>query len=123
MDASAPAPVTAPAAEPVPGRHDPSGPSARPSVRAGWLVAGLGATLVLTSIAGVVSWGALTGGLRRGVEEHQTYRQPVSALTVQGGSGDIEVRGGAPAGTVEVDPAPRVGAGVVAPDPARDLVG
>lgn len=34
--------------------------------------------------------------------QHETYRQPVDALTFTGGSSDVMISGGAPAGTVEV---------------------
>ena len=46
------------------------------SSRPWWLVAGLGATLVLAGIAGVTTWGAATGGLWRSADQQQTYAQP-----------------------------------------------
>lgn len=73
-----------------------------PSVRRSWLVAGLGATLLLSSGFGVLSWDSLTGGLWRNMDQHETYTQPVGALTIAGGASDIEVRGGGPAGEVRV---------------------
>jgi len=103
--APAPAPVSAPAPVPDDRIHGDSldGPSpAPPSVRGSWMVAGLGATLLLSSIAGLLSWDSLTGGLWRNVDQRQTYEQPVGALTLKGGASDIEVRGGGAPGTVEV---------------------
>ena len=75
---------------------------APPSARRSWLVAGLGAALLLSSVSGVLTWDSLTGGLWRSVDEHQAYPAPSSALTIQGGAGDIEVLGGGEAGRVEV---------------------
>ena len=80
------------------GTSAPSGGRARPY----WLIAGLGATLVLASIAGAVSWSSLTGGIWQTADEQKTYSQPVSALTIRGGANDLEVRGGGAVGTVQV---------------------
>ncbi len=85
----------------APERPVPSSPQ-RPSSRPYWLVAGLGATLVLSSVAGVLSWSSLTGGISRTAVEQQSYSRAVSALTIKGGPNDVEVRGGGPSGTVEV---------------------
>jgi hypothetical protein len=82
-----------------------SGSSASPPVRSSrpwWLVAGLGATLVLASVAGAATWGAATGGLWRSVDQQQAYSQPAGGLRITGGASDIEVQGGGPAGTVHV---------------------
>lgn len=74
------------------------------SSRPWWVVAGVGAALVVVSVVGDFSWTGLAGGIGvgPGVEEAQTYRQPVKSLSVTGGAGDVVVRQGAPAGTVEV---------------------
>ena len=106
-----------PAESPAPPR--PPAPSARPW----WLVAGLGATLVLASAAGVTTWGAATGGLWRSADQHHTYERPLGALTIKGGAGDIEVRGGGEAGTVRVDRHLSWGPGSSEPTPREEWVG
>src|SRR4051812_22375902 len=54
----------------APERPAPSSPQ-RPSSGPYWLVAGLGATLLLSSVAGVLSWSSLTGGISRTAVEQQ----------------------------------------------------
>ena len=76
----------------------PAPASARPS----WLVAGLGAALLLASISGGLTWDLVTGGLWRSADEHQTYPAPSAALTIRGGASDIEVLGVGEPGTVQV---------------------
>lgn len=67
-----------------------------------WLVAGLGATLLLSGAAGLATADAVGSGPFSRVVEHETLTHAVDAISVTGGSSDIEVRGGAAAGTVEV---------------------
>jgi hypothetical protein len=113
----APPPASGPLAEP------PAVQPARPSPARSWLVAGLGATLLLASIGGFFSWGALTGGLWGSSTETTTFTRPVTALTVQGGASDVEVRGGAPAGTVEVTRELHWGPGSSRPTPQESWTG
>ena len=94
----------------------PAAPAAASS-RPWWLVAGLGATLVLAGIAGVTTWGAATGGLWRSVDQQQTYAQPIGALTIKGGAGDVQVRGGGAAGAVHVSRHLSWGPGSTEPTP------
>ena len=98
-------------------------PPPAPSARRWWLVAGLGATLVLASAAGVTTWGAATGGLWHSADEQQTYRRAVTDLTFAGGSSDVEVRGGGPAGTVHVERHLSWGPGASRPAPKETWVG
>ena len=91
-----------PAAASAPTAPSATSAPAAVSSRPWWLVAGLGATLVLAGIAGVTTWGAATGGLWRSADQQQTYAQPIGALTIQGGASDVQVRGGGAAGTVHV---------------------
>ncbi|KRB47139.1 DUF4097 family beta strand repeat-containing protein [Terrabacter sp. Root181] len=114
-------PVEGAAAGPSGAGDHPTPPA--PSARAGWLVAGLGATLVLASVAGVTTWGAATGGLWRSADEQQTYHQDVSELTFAGGSSDVEVRGGAPTGTVHVERHLSWGPGASQPAPKETWAG
>lgn len=74
-----------------------------PSRAWSWLLVGVGATLLVSSVAGGVVWNLLDGGgLSSPVEQRQTYTQAVSEVRFTGGSGDLQVLAGAPAGTVEV---------------------
>src|SRR3954451_6326114 len=93
------------------------------SARPWWLIAGLGAALVLASVAGVTTWGAVAGGLWRSADQQQTYRQDVTRLTFAGGSSDVEVRGGAPEGTVHVERHLSWGPGASRPVPKETWVG
>src|SRR6478735_10107013 len=101
-------PADVPAAPPSP---------AAASSRPWWLVAGLGATLVLAGIAGVTTWGAATGGLWHSADQQQTYSRPIGALTIRGGASDVQVRGGGAAGTVHVSRHLSWGPGSGAPAP------
>ena len=115
-----------PEGSPGPGAGAGGGAGTRPataSARPWWLVAGLGATLVLASAAGVTTWGAATGGLWRSVDQHQTYEQPVGALTIKGGAGDVEVQGGGEAGTVQVSRHVSWGPGSSEPTPREEWTG
>ncbi|CAN7177290.1 DUF4097 family beta strand repeat-containing protein [Terrabacter sp. LjRoot27] len=114
--------VGAPAGSPG-GPNGAGGGPATPSARPWWLLAGLGATLVLAGAAGVTTWGAATGGLWRSVDQHQTYEQPVGALTIRGGASDIEVRGGGAAGTVQVSRHLSWGPGSSEPTPREQWTG
>lgn len=100
----------------------PSAPAAASS-RPWWLVAGLGATLVLAGIAGVATWGAATGGLWRSADQQQTYARPIGALTIQGGASDVQVRGGGAAGTVHVSRHLSWGPGSGEPTPRETWTG
>lgn len=73
-----------------------------PSSRPWWLMAGLGAALVVVGGVGVTSWDGSTGGLWGSVDQQQTYDRAVGALTVAGGSSDVEIRGGGTPGSVVV---------------------
>ena len=97
----------------------PAAPAAPHSVARWWLIAGLGAALLLASVGGFFTWGALTGGLWGSTTQTRTYTQPVTALTVAGGASDIEVRGGAPVGTVEVTRELHWGPGSSEPKPTE----
>lgn len=110
--AEAPAEVAADGGRPQP-----------PSVRRSWLVAGLGATLLLSSGFGVLSWDSLTGGLWRDVDQQHTYSQPTGALTIEGGANDIEVIGGGEPGKVQVSRHLSWGPGSSEPTAGEELVG
>ena len=117
------APAGAPAGSDGPGRSDSPGRPPAPSARPWWLVAGLGATLALASAAGVTTWGAVTGGPWHSDDEQQTYHRAVTDLTFAGGSSDVEVRGGAPAGTVHVERHLSWGPGASRPTPKETWSG
>ncbi|GAA2158248.1 putative adhesin [Humibacillus xanthopallidus] len=74
----------------------------RASTRPYWVLAGLGAALVVGSLVGAGAWTSLTGGAWHSADERQVYAQPVSAVTIDGGADDVEVRGGGTSGRVEV---------------------
>lgn len=88
----------------APAESRPTGPQrpTTPSARRSWLVAGLGAGLLLSSISGVLTWDSITGGLWHSVDRQETYNHPAGDLTIQGGASDIEVQGGGQAGKVQV---------------------
>ena len=94
-----------------------------PSVRRSWLLAGLGATLVLASLAGVLSWDSLTGGLWRSVDQQKSYAQPTGPLTIKGGANDIDVIGGGAPGTLHVSRHLSWGPGSTEPTAGEELVG
>lgn len=78
-----------------------SGP--RRSNRRPWLIAGLGATLLLAGTAGTGTWSLFGhGGISNTLTQEQVYERPVQALTFSGGSSDVRVLGGAAPGTIEV---------------------
>jgi hypothetical protein len=78
---------------------------------------------VAASVAGLATWDSLTGGIWRDSEQQQTYSQSVTALTVKGGASDVEVRGGAPAGTVRVQRHLSWGPGRPEPQPRETFSG
>jgi hypothetical protein len=94
-----------------------------PSVRRSWLVAGLGATLLLSSGFGVLSWDSLTGGLWRSVDQQQTYAQPTGVLTIKGGANDVEVLGGGEPGKIRVSRQLSWGPASTEPTAGEELVG
>lgn len=65
-----------------------------------WLVAA-GALLLLVAGGGFSGWGG-GGPFTSSTSQQHTYRGNVTSLDLTGGSGDVQVTGGAPAGTVEV---------------------
>lgn len=115
--------TTEPSVGPPAGSHGSGDGPATPTARPWWLLAGLGATLVLASAAGVTTWGAATGGLWRSADQHQTYERPAGALTIKGGAGDIEVQGGGRAGTVQVSRHVSWGPGSSEPTPREEWTG
>jgi len=118
-------PTLATTAEPAATSPTEPGPPGAPasSPRKPWLIAGLGATLLLASIAGITSWDVLTGGLWRSVEQTKTYSDDIRAITLNGGSGDVEVRTDAPAGAVEVIRRCNWGPGASQPTPDETVQG
>lgn len=59
-----------------------------------WVVFGVGAALLVA--------GLNVGRAAGSVEQHTTLSHPVAGIRVSSGAGDVEVSGGAPAGTVEL---------------------
>jgi hypothetical protein len=94
-----------------------------PSARRSWLVAGLGATVLLSSVSGMLTWDSLTGGLWRNADELRTYDQPIGALTIEGGASDIEVVGGGEPGRVQVARHLSWGPGSSRPTPREEWSG
>lgn len=73
-----------------------------PPVGASWLVAGLGATLLLASVFGALSWDSITGGLWREGTQQAAYAMPSGGLTIIGGADDVTVVSGGAAGRIQV---------------------
>lgn len=94
-----------------------------PSVRRPWLLAGLGATLLLASGFGVLSWDSLTGGLWRDMDQQKTYTQPTGALMIKGGAQDVEVLGGGEPGKIHVSRHLSWGPASTEPTAGEELVG
>ncbi|WP_083707469.1 DUF4097 family beta strand repeat-containing protein [Intrasporangium flavum] len=92
-DRTPPAPP-APSAPPAP-----RGPGTSPARRS-WLLAGLGAALLLMAGVAAVSGDALTG--EGSSTTSLSFQRVPATLTIRGGANDIEVRGGGPAGAVGV---------------------
>jgi len=115
--------TTEPSVGPPAGSHGSGDAPATPTARPWWLLAGLGATLVLASAAGATTWAAATGGLWRSADQHQTYERPAGALTIKGGAGDVEVQGGGRVGTVQVSRHVSWGPGSSEPTPREEWTG
>lgn len=82
--------------------------------RAGWLAAGAVALVALSSACGAVG---------RTADESQTLRHTVTKVSARLGSGNLEVHGGAPGGTVEVQRHLRWGGLSARPDPQESWDG
>ena len=121
---SLPPPTGAPAVRPprMPGDPTPA-PAAARSSRTWWLVAGLGATLLLASLAGLASWGSVTGGLWGSVEQNHVYPAGISTITFEGGSGDVEIRADATSDEVRVTRKHNWGPGSAQPTPDEQVQG
>ena len=96
-------------------------PRRRPS--RSWLVAGLGAALLLAGAAAFASWGALSGGLWHSAETSGSYPQAISRLAFDGGSGDVEVRADASGPGVQVTRRLSWGPGSSQPQPNEGVTG
>lgn len=79
----------------------PASPVRRPSTHRWWWLAAAGALLVLAAGGGLTGWGR-GGAFLSSTDQQQTYRGDITSLDLTGGSGDVQVSGGAAAGTVEV---------------------
>ncbi|WP_323095798.1 DUF4097 family beta strand repeat-containing protein [Intrasporangium sp. YIM S08009] len=84
---------------PSPEPPEPRRPRPSPAKRS-WLLAGLGAALLLMAGVAAVSGDALTGEGSRTTSE--TFQRVPATLTIRGGANDIEVRGGGASGSVGV---------------------
>jgi hypothetical protein len=94
----------------------------RPPTRS-WLIAGLGATLLLASAASFFSWNAVTGGLWRSVDQAASYPQSISEIAFVGSSGDIEIRADSASGNVELTRHLSWGPGSSQPTPDEQVDG
>ena len=94
LDAGERAPAPQPPQPPEPRRPRPS------PARRSWLLAGLGAALLLMAGVATVTGDAFTG--EGSSTTSQSFQRVPSTLTIRGGANDIEVRGGGPAGSVGV---------------------
>jgi hypothetical protein len=87
--------------DPGPQRSTLGVPPSSPPTKS-WLVAGLGATLLLAAVASFSSWNVLTGGLWGSTDQNQVYPQRISDIAFEGSSGDVQVRADSASGKVEV---------------------
>ncbi|MGW5241268.1 DUF4097 family beta strand repeat-containing protein [Monashia sp. NPDC004114] len=110
------------ATDPAPARPTPSAPMSSPPTKS-WLIAGLGATLLLAAAASFSSWNALTGGLWRSADQSQSYTQSISNITFEGSSGDVEIRADSASGKVEVSRHLSWGPGSTQPTPDESVTG
>lgn len=104
--------------------HAPAPPPVRrsPNHRWWWLVAA-GVLLLVGASGGLTGWGRGGGPFTGSTEQRQTYRGEFTALDFTGGSGDVQVTGGAAAGTVEVTRRLRWGMGHGQPNPQEQVRG
>ncbi len=109
-------------ADPAPARPTLSTPPSRPPTKS-WLVAGIGATLLLAGVASFSSWNVLTGGLWRSADQNQSYSQDISTITFDGSSGDVEIRADSASGKVEVTRHLSWGPGSTQPTPNESVTG
>lgn len=84
---------------PPPDPPEPRGSGTSPARRS-WLLAGLGAALLLMAGLAAVSGDALTG--EGSSTTSVSFQRAPATLTIRGGANDIEVRGGGAAGAVGV---------------------